>query len=95
MSVAPEPFRTACLEVLHHAAIYARVIAWEEDFEKEQLRDLMDAVHNIPHWLNDWERRDIDELRMSLAYYDQRWASKGGPTLISVFDENIGGDRPA
>jgi hypothetical protein len=51
MSVAPEPYHTACLEVLHHAAIKARMIAFEDDFEREQLRDLMDAVHNIPRWL--------------------------------------------
>lgn len=94
MAVAPEPFRTACVEVLHNAAIKARVMAWDEEFDKEQLRDLMDAVHNIPRWLNNWQRCDVNELRQSLAYYDQQWASKGWPNLTKIFDENVAGTQP-
>jgi hypothetical protein len=89
MSVAPEPYRTACLEVLHLAVVKARMIAFEDDFEREQLRDLMDAVHNIPRWLNDWQNCEQDELRWSLAHYDERWAFKGCPKLSTIYDEAI------
>ena len=94
MAVAPEPFRTACVEVLHHAACTARGMAWDEKFSTERLRDLMDAVHNIPRLLNDWEHCDVGYLRQRLADYDKRWASKGWPHLTKIFDENVGRHRP-
>jgi hypothetical protein len=91
MTIAPEPFRTACLEVLHEAIINARAMAGTGNFEKDQLKDLMSAVHNIPHSLNDWERCDQDKLRRSLLWYDGRWA---WPNLTKLYDDSIAGTPP-
>jgi hypothetical protein len=75
---APAPKLAACLEVLYHAAIEARLLGWHgmrtglgRD-ESKRLADLMDAVHNIPGQAGDWGRCDEQELRSRLGAYDAR-----------------------
>ncbi len=45
----------------------------------------MDAVHNIPHLLADWDRCDQSVLRGMLDDYDKRWAGD----LLDVYDRKI------
>jgi hypothetical protein len=35
---------------------------WLEELWPEHLADLMDAIHNIPGLVRQWERRDIELL---------------------------------
>ena len=51
----------------------------------DQLAGLMDAVHNIPHLLADWDRCDQSLLRGMLDDYDKRWAGD----LLDVYDRKI------
>ena len=81
MSHAPEPFHSACLEVIFYAVLDARVLAWGNfrlrqrlsKKRQEQIADLMDMIHNIPRLMNDWERCDQAWLRASLEAYDSQW----------------------
>jgi hypothetical protein len=38
--------------------------------QADELAELMDAVHNIPHLIGDWERCDESLLRGMLQDYD-------------------------
>jgi hypothetical protein len=54
--------------------------------------DLMDAVHNIPWLLQNWEDCDIEFLRTAfLQVYEKKWLTKGGPALCQVFDQVVAG----
>ena len=98
MPIAPEPFRSACLEVIYQAALEARALAWGNlrlgkrlsRRRQEQVAALMDAIHNIPHLLNDWERCDQQWLRQSLLAYDEKWAATDGVRLSMVYDQTVG-----
>ena len=85
MSLALPPQLAACLEVLYAAAVEARLLGYEgherglTSRQADQLADLMDAIHNIPHQLCDWERCDESLLRAMLHDYDVRW---GGSLLV-------------
>jgi hypothetical protein len=97
MPIAPEPFRSACLEVIYMATLEARALAWGNlrliqrlsKRRQEQVADLMDAIHNLPHLLNDWENCDQQWLRQSLRAYDDKWAASGGVRLAKVFDQKL------
>ena len=91
MPLAPEPYLSACLEVLQHATIHARLIAYgghEAGLTAEQsdcLADLMDAVHNIPDLLNRWEECDERLLRSFLQTFDDKWHRHTGARLLITY----------
>src|SRR4051794_4797691 len=76
MEFAPEPYRSACLATLRQAILGCRVLGWSKDAPPEQVAGLMDAVHNLPELMADWERCDVQRLRQDLMRYDRRWAGK-------------------
>ncbi len=88
MALAPEPYLSACLEVMYKAIIAARVLSWQGAATPEQIADLMDAVHNIPFLIQNWETCDIELLRHFLRFYDDKWA-KAPYWLLATFDEAI------
>ena len=76
--LAPEPYLSACLEVLYRASIYTR----SNHVEPEAVFDVMDAVHNIPHLIQSWESCDEALLRQFLKDCDAKW-----PTgLLAAYD---------
>jgi hypothetical protein len=91
MSVAPMPQLAAALEVLHLAAILARMLGYEGHKDGlppekcDRLADLMDAIHEIPLLLVDWERCDESLLRGILGDYDKRWSSG----LLDTYDRIV------
>lgn len=89
MSLAPEPYLSACLAVIREAIIWCRYGHWHQRLSPEQTADLMDAIHNIPELMKNWERCDIEWLRSSLQYYDRKWAHSQGPSLLAIFDSAI------
>jgi hypothetical protein len=76
MAFAPAPQLAACLEVLYHAAVTARMLGYEGHEgglsvrSADQLADLMDTVHEIPRLAADWDRCDEELLRGMLQAYD-------------------------
>lgn len=85
------------MEVLYRASITCRVWGWSGEVSAEHLADLMDAIHNIPHLVRDWERCDVAFLRTAfLLAYQQKWAERGGLALCDIFDDVVAGhDRHA
>jgi hypothetical protein len=88
---APEPHLSACLEVLQHATIHARLLAYdghEAGLYAEQsdcLADLMDAVHNIPDLLSRWENCDQPLLRSFLQTFDDKWHHHTSARLLTTY----------
>ncbi|HYT93532.1 MAG TPA: hypothetical protein VEL76_32740 [Gemmataceae bacterium] len=90
MALAPEPYRSACLAVLHHAIAYCRFACWGSQWSSEHVADLMDAIHNIPGLVQHWEHDHIEFLRTRfLQRYEWRWRDKGGIALREIFDEIV------
>jgi hypothetical protein len=75
------------MAVLYRASIACRMWGWSGEVSAEHLADLMDAIHNIPDLVRDWERCDVEFLRRSfLLVYQQKWAGRGGLALCDIFD---------
>jgi hypothetical protein len=81
MALANESSMKAALTVLERATLTARMLGFEGSShglsaeKSEQLADLMDAVHNIPHLLTLWEVCDEPRLVSILKDYDEKWGS--------------------
>ncbi len=88
--VAPEPYLSACMEVLYRTAITCRMWGWSNNAPSEHLADLMDAIHNIPHLVQNWEGCDVKLLREGfLQPYQEKWRSSGGLPLCQIFDDVV------
>jgi hypothetical protein len=91
MGFAPHPQLAACLDVLYRATISARMLGYEghdaglPSNKCDQLAALIDAVHNIPHLVGDWDRCDESLLRGMLDDCDKLWT--GG--LLDAYDRKI------
>ncbi len=85
MSLAPTAQLHACLGVIRHAILDARVSGWSNKIQPDRLADLMDAIHNLPALLLDWERCDQKWLRSSLESYDRKWPGQG-TGLLHLYD---------
>ena len=76
--IAPEPYLSACLQVLQRAILYTRA----HHYEPEIALDVMDAIHNIPPVLGDWQEFADKMIRSDLARCDSKW-----PTgLLAAYD---------
>lgn len=91
--LAPQPFLSACLDVLYAATIQARLLGYAgvssvrhrlRRRNAQQITDLMDAVHNIPILLASWEKCDEALLRGTLKTYDDKWC---GASSIRLHDK--------
>ena len=80
MSIAPEPELRACMEVVSRAIIDARFSAMNNNVDPQRLADLMDAVHNIPQLIQNWDTCDQNLLKGMLGEYDRKWNS---PKLVA------------
>lgn len=95
MAVAPQPYLSACLRVLEYAIIEARSLGWaagEGTMAKqgvEQVTGLMDAVHNLPHLIEHWERVDQQWLRNDLRHYDERWGHNSHFRLLEAYEHEL------
>ena len=90
MALAPEPYLSACLAVLDRAIIYSRAWNGSAKFPNEHTADLMDAIHNIPSLLQNWEKCDVELLRTAfLKAYEQKWLARGGIALCQIFDDVV------
>ncbi|SMC26322.1 hypothetical protein SAMN02745857_02450 [Andreprevotia lacus DSM 23236] len=84
--IAPEPYRSAYLAVVHQAILTSRWLAFRNQrlpqrlFARQHIAHiaaLQDAIHVIVELLNQWERCDEPALRRNhLAAYDSRWVGK-------------------
>ena len=86
MNSSADKEQVACVDVLRMAILEARVWGWQGDVNAERLGDLMDAVHNIPTLIGDWNPEGVDDIKRELETYERKWAQDGGPCLRTRFE---------
>lgn len=89
MAIPPERELQACLRVLTSSILRARAWGWRKEVPAEELADLMDAVHNIPQLLLNWESCDQELLLAMLDDFDRKWTSSGGLALRSIYEQEL------
>ena len=90
--IAPEPYLSACMAVVCRALLHARLMGYSGTVDAAQLADLMDAVHNIPDLVRNWECCDIEYMRTAfLKAYDDKGNGRGGLDLCGIFDQAVAG----
>ncbi len=90
----PETELFACLDVMKHAILQARVWGWEGEVPSEQLADLMSAVHNIPGTIMNWDARQDEDIKRDLEAYERKWARSGGPCLRTQYEQSVNPANP-
>ena len=84
--LAPEPQLDACLQIVYRASVIARMLGRRAGAkDHEQIADLMDAVHNIPVLVRQWDKCDVALLRSNLESYDRKWNG----ALLREYDDIV------
>lgn len=78
--LAPEPYLSACLDVIALAVLEARSTAMLSRAPEslDAIAELMDEIHNLPTLIRQWERCDEAGLRASL-----------GPRLRAMYEQAL------
>jgi len=92
MAPTPERELRACMQVMYQAAIDARASGWQDNVNPEWLADLMDAIHNIPFLIQNWESCDQELLKSSFLDFERKWKSDG-PCLRTIYEQALANDR--
>jgi hypothetical protein len=88
--IAPEPYLSACMAVIHGTVVRARAMSWSRNIDPAHLADLMDAIHNIPEMVQTWERCDVEFMRSAyFMAYDEKWSSHSGFSMCGTFDQAL------
>jgi hypothetical protein len=88
MTTPPDRNLAACMRVLYYAILEARSLAWENHGKRDKpIADVMDAVHNIPLLVTDWQRCRPEMIRDFLLAYDEKWNPP--VRLAGVYDAAI------
>ena len=89
MALAPEPILRAGSEVVYLACIHCRANALEGSTSREMVAELMDAIHDLPHALVNWEpHHSAEYIRNHLGCFDARkWP--GMPDLVATFNAKL------
>ena len=54
------------------------------------MADLMDAIHNIPELVRNWERCDVEHMREAFfGAYDRKWSVVSGFSMRAIFDRLV------
>lgn len=88
MSIAPEPILRAGNDRVSWACIFCRNQTLREGAPTKVLNEVMEAIHEVPRMLIDWDRHNLAEVRMHLACFRaSRWPS--APNLVLYFDQKL------
>ena len=90
---APPEVLAAALVTLKSACVRARNLTLAADADVRQVNSLMEAVHEVPHFLANWSDDRLRELRLHLACFDHS-QFPGSPSLVGIFNAHLDeGDR--
>jgi|GEM_PF-1612956 len=89
--MAPEPILKAALYVVHHAAYTTRNWTLTDEWPRQQINDLWEAIHEIPSLLTRWRSDAEQELLMYLDEYDRKWPS---PRLREMYRRHLEAGSP-
>jgi hypothetical protein len=88
MRIAPEPILRAGNDTVSWACIFCRNQTLQEGTPMKMINDAMEAIHEVPRMLVDWDRHDLAEVRNHLGcFHASRWP--GSPNLVSYFDQKL------
>jgi hypothetical protein len=88
MTIAPEPILRAVNETVAWACIFCRNHTARDPLNRTMLNQAMDAIHEVPRMVLDWERHDLDEVRTHFGCFPaSRWP--GAPDLVLYFNERL------
>ena len=94
---ATERELNACLEVMRDAILQARIWGWDENVPAVQLADLMDAIHNIPTYIQHWDQIGKEAVKNELRLYDEKYPRSvdGVNGLVQLYEHvlNSNGER--
>lgn len=52
------------------------------------INDAMEAIHEVPRMVVDWQRHDLAEVKMHLGcFHASRWI--GAPNLVTYFEQKL------
>lgn len=77
------------MQVLRMAILDARAAAWQSDIDSERLGDLMDAIHNIPAFVQHWENCNQEQFMATLLAYEKKWGRRHGPCLRTIYEQAL------
>lgn len=100
-NIISEPKLSALLYVIHQGIVMARFNALEcsklinrISGEKEKMvSDLMDAIHNIPTFINNAEEWNEEFCLSHLKSFDDKWTRKIGFSLMKCYEETLAGNN--
>jgi hypothetical protein len=82
---------------MRRAILHARMLGWgfpsagsSDNVQYEQIADLMDAIHNLPGLMQNWDQCDQNWLRETLKAYDDKRGPDGGQ-LLRTYDLAVSG----
>jgi len=95
--IAPEAEMHALTQLMYRVIINARLIAWGnsklinriKSSSNEHLADLMDAIHNVPIYLDKWEDWDEKMFLTILGCYDDKWTDRSGINLTEIYHHEL------
>jgi hypothetical protein len=85
---APPEILDAALFTLKWACVHARNVTGGGGTDIRQVNELMDAVHELPHFLADWSDDRLPELRLHLSCFDHS-KYPGSPNLLTTFNSRL------
>ena len=87
-SFAPPEVLAAALFTLKCACVHARNLTLNADADVRQVNSLMEAVHEVPHFLADWSDDRLQELRLHLSGFEHS-QFPGSPDLLGTFNTRL------
>jgi hypothetical protein len=86
--VAPEPILRAGNDTVSWACIFCRNQTLQDRVSVKMINEVMEAIHEIPRMMIDWERHNLEEVRIHLRCFNSsRWP--GAPNLVAYFDNRL------
>ena len=85
---APPPVMRAGLDTVAHLCVHARNKSLRAECEIKEMNDLMEAVHEVPQMLMNWNSRRLEEIRLHLSCFRSEWYP-GAPDFVAYFDRRL------
>jgi hypothetical protein len=89
MQQVPQTILNAALFTLYRALVHCRnlTLSPKED-RRQEVDEIMEAIHDVPDFLANWQFHDLKELRLHLNCFDSTTCS-GSPNLTKIFDMKL------
>ena len=86
--IAPEPILRAAHATIAYGCIFIRNQTLSENVSIQMVNDMMEALHDIPQQLSNWNTSSVDNLRIHLACFPCAvW--DGSPDLVTFFKQRL------